>query len=167
MNQFKAKISIESLLVLIIFTIFTISSFYMVLIGANVYKKTIDRTDVNNEIRSSFTYISNKVRSADSMGGIYVEELGGIGTIVMVSANASGTYYNYIYYNDGYLKESVTKNAPAVSLQDLELTSEEVIKSSYFEISQSKNVITLSGYTNEYVNLSLDLTLRADGEVTS
>ena len=104
----KNEHSFDTVFILLLFCLFAVSSLILVLIGANVYRSIVDKMDANNEIRSSLSYVSNKVRSADSHD-VSIQSLGGQQTLVIESEFDSEKYNTYIYLYNGYLMELFTK----------------------------------------------------------
>lgn len=105
MIQSRRGRSVETLFVLIVFCVFMVASLVLVMIGANVYRGVVEDTNANNALRSSFSYLANKVRSADSEGGVHVVTTNGLETLVMDAEYGGTAYRTYIYFEDGYLKE--------------------------------------------------------------
>ena len=54
MNPSKKNRAIESLFILLIFTVFMVTSLLTVMIGANVYRKVVGGDQINNALRASF-----------------------------------------------------------------------------------------------------------------
>lgn len=104
----KTAHSFDTVFVLLLFCLFAVSSLFLVLIGANVYRGIVDKMDANNEMRSSLSYVSNKVRSADGRD-VSIQSLNGQQTLVIESKINREKYNTYIYLYNGYLMELFTK----------------------------------------------------------
>ena len=146
--------SINTVFVLLIFCLFAVSSLFLVLIGANVYRSIVDKMDANNEMRSSLSYVSNKVRSADSRD-VSVESLGGQETLVIASEFNSEKYNTYIYQYNGYLMELFTKADNDFKAGD----GDKITPVTTFTITKNESELSLevSGGDNRKRSLKLSL----------
>jgi len=146
--------SINTVFVLLLFCLFAVSSLFLVLIGANVYRSIVDKMDANNEMRSSLSYVSNKVRSADSRD-VSVESLGGQETLVIASEFNSEKYNTYIYQYNGYLMELFTKADNDFKAGD----GDKITPVTTFTITKNESELSLevSGGDNRKRSLKLSL----------
>jgi len=146
--------SINTVFVLLVFCLFAVSSLFLVLIGANVYRSIVDKMDANNEMRSSLSYVSNKVRSADSRD-VSVESLGGQETLVIASEFNSEKYNTYIYQYNGYLMELFTKADNDFKAGD----GDKITPVTTFTITKNESELSLevSGGDNRKRSLKLSL----------
>ncbi len=93
--------------VLAVFGLFAVCSLFVVLFGANVYHKIVSDLDANNEVRTSISYVSNKVRSADA-GDVAVRTVDGRQVLVISRKYSGKEYSTYIYQYRGSLYELFT-----------------------------------------------------------
>lgn len=100
----------ELLFTVTLFAIFLISGVLSVLFGANVYQKTTSESAVNETIRTSLSYIQEKVRQCDHEASVEVETHHGINTLTLHNTYGTEQYVTYIYYDNGQLKELFTKS---------------------------------------------------------
>jgi hypothetical protein len=114
MNRQK-KFIVDVLFVLALFGVFTISALILVTIGASVYKSTVNAIHSNYEVRTSTSYITEKIRqnnlSATDGSRICVVELAGEEALCLPKQINGTTYYTYLYCHDGYLKELFTSDS--------------------------------------------------------
>lgn len=102
---------VDVLFVISLFCVFAFSALMLVIIGANVYKKTAAHMDTNYASRISYAYLSEKIRQNDHAGALSVGSYGD-GDALIISENINGTvYYTYLYQYDGKLRELFT-NTP-------------------------------------------------------
>lgn len=94
--------------ILAVFSLFAICSLLVVLFGANVYHGLVSDLDANNEVRTSLSYVSNKVRAADSRD-ISVRTDAGQQVLVITRQYSGEKYDTYIYHYQGSLYELFTK----------------------------------------------------------
>lgn len=104
--QFK-KFSHRSdfIFTLTLFTVFLISSVILVLFGARIYQKSVSETAENRRIRTSLSYITEKIRQCDHQNSISVTNLDERAVLVLYSEYNQTPYATYIYWDNGYLKE--------------------------------------------------------------
>lgn len=150
----KSTHSFDTVFALLIFCLFAGSSLFLVLIGANVYRNIVGEMNSNNETRASLSYVSNKVRAADSRD-VSVEKMDGQDTLVIHSAYNGSDYKTYIYLHDGYLMELFTKAENEFIAGD----GDKITPVSAFTIAKNNNELSLSVSGGEKSRLSLDLFL--------
>lgn len=104
----RSSHSVNTVFVLLIFCLFAVCSLFLVLIGANSYRRIVGEMDSNNETRASLSYISNKVHAANG-SDVRIETLNGQEALVIRSNAGEREYNTYIYLYDGYLMELYTR----------------------------------------------------------
>jgi hypothetical protein len=109
--QFKSenKHMVDILFVLALFSVFTISALLLVILGADVYSKTIDDMDQNFTTRTSFSYITEKIRQADRTGAVEIGTFDGQDALILSQSLDDTVYCTYIYLYNGHLKELFIK----------------------------------------------------------
>lgn len=98
----KKPHSISVLFMLVLFTVFAILSVLLIIIGSNVYGNIVDSQEKNGNGRNVLSYVTNKVRTAENTGQVFIEEKDGI-PVLVISGNEQETL---IFYKDGKLKEA-------------------------------------------------------------
>lgn len=104
----KEKHSIQNILVFLIFSIFAILSLVLVAVGIKFYTNISGRVDTNSRIRTTISYLENKIRSNDYDGGIDVVNVNGK-DVLLLSNEGNGEFKTAIYVDNGKLKEYLTK----------------------------------------------------------
>ena len=140
----KRKGAGSSFLVLLVFGLFAVTSLFLVMIGANVYKNTVKNTDQNNELRASLNYVVNKIRANDVKGGVSVEEIDGYEVICLRRTYDGEDYCTYLYYDEGALKESFVDVSYGFHPDE----GDEVVKTHGFAASQDASgavTVTVTG----------------------
>lgn len=99
---------VDLLFVMAIFLVFTFSALMLILVGTKVYKNTVEKMDKNFETRTSFAYLTEKLRQADRTEGIEIGEFNGNTAIIMKEDIEGNMYATYIYLYDGHIKELFT-----------------------------------------------------------
>ncbi|NLZ81552.1 MAG: DUF4860 domain-containing protein [Clostridiales bacterium] len=103
----KKKHSVDIIFVLGLFGMFTILSVLLILVGSNIYSGIIETSERNAQIRTSLSYIVNKVHAHDKQGGVFLEVRDGVTVLVMEETYDEELYQNLIYYHEGAIKEAL------------------------------------------------------------
>jgi len=101
----KQRHIVDILFVIALFCVFAVSALMLVLIGSNVYRKTVARMDDNYNTRTSLAYVTEKIHQFDETDAIEIGTLGDTDALILKTTTESNQYLTYIYMNDGYLKE--------------------------------------------------------------
>jgi len=100
--------SIQGAFIFVLLGLFAIMSTLMVLLGAQMYRGTVDRTALNNENRVLSAYVRSMVRYADNAGAVEVEQLDGIEMVSMHETIDDEEFITRIYMYEGELYEQFT-----------------------------------------------------------
>lgn len=131
---------VDLLFTLALFCVFAASALMVVLIGANVYKSTVEQMDENFGGRTSLTYVATKIRQNDLAGGIRVTELGGVPALVLDQTVEGAVYQTWIYHYDGALREVFVSAENAPTSPD----GDAIIEVADFSIEQRDGSLVLS-----------------------
>lgn len=147
MNHTQQKHTVDTLFVLSLFLLFALSAVFLIVIGANIYRKTIQHMDTNFNTRTAVAYITEKVHQSDKSGQLSVSTLEGHSAIVLSSFSDGIEYETYLYEDHGYLKELMMR-------KDLPLSA-----------SAGQEIVQVEHFTVSNINDSLLLcTIRLNGE---
>lgn len=105
MNREQRKTNIGSLLALLLFGVFALCVLVVLLTGADAYKELTERGRANYDGRTAGQYLTTRVRQADALSGIRVENFGGLDTLVVSEDIEGERYETRIYCYDGYIRE--------------------------------------------------------------
>lgn len=109
MNEKQENHIIDILFVIALFCIFALSAVFLISIGANVYGKTVEHMDSNFSQRTSFAYVTEKIRQSDQFGAVSTGELNGHPALLITQDIGGSEYITYLYEYDGYLKELMVR----------------------------------------------------------
>lgn len=123
---------IDILFTLALFCVFAGAALMVVLIGANVYKKTVSTMDANFSMRTSVTYVSAKIRQNDTYAAVYLDELDGLPALVMEQDVDGQIYETWIYHYDGSLRELFVRKGNAAEAAH----GMAIVEIDYFEVNQ-------------------------------
>ena len=96
---------VDVLFVLALFVVFTLSALVLVILGANVYRQTVNYMDENYNARTAYSYLTEKVRQNDLYDSIFIGELEGTTALVLTQEINDTTYATYLYLHEGNLRE--------------------------------------------------------------
>lgn len=94
--------------VFVLLGLFALMSTLMVLLGAQMYRSTVDRSQYNNQNRIMGAYVRSMIRSMDD-GEITVEAPGGIPAVALRETWEGDVYVTWLYQYEGQLYEQFTE----------------------------------------------------------
>lgn len=151
---------IDGVFVITLFTMFAVTAFLLILIGAKQYQHTTDTMDDNYETRTISSYLTEKLRQNDAGGTIAITKLDGNPALSLKTVENNISYVTYIYYYDNALREIVVNDSSVFSLK----TGQEIIKTGGFATEMvSENLLKITITTTKGKNQTLYLTLHSNG----
>ena len=75
--------SMQGVFVFVLLGLFAVMSTLMVLLGAQMYRNTVDRSTANNEDRVLSAYVRSMIRAEDTHDAMIVGEYDGVKTLAM------------------------------------------------------------------------------------
>ena len=123
----------DTVFVMLLFGLFCFTAFVLVMIGVKQYKLTADSMDYNYEVRTATSYLREKTAQNDSGSGIEVRDIDGTQAICLADTINDKTYYTYIYYYEGYLRELFVADDSVYSIE----SGQEIIELSDMDISEN------------------------------
>ena len=140
--------------ILAVFTFFAVCSLFVVLFGANVYHKVVSELDGNSEVRTSISYVSNKVRAADARD-VTVQTVNGHQMLVIGSQYDGKKYSTCIYQYQGSLYELFT----GAEIQPVLGNGDKITPLSGFTVSKSGDRLTVSATGKDSRSAAVELML--------
>lgn len=102
MRKTTAKHNIDSLAALLLFAVFAACVLAVLLTGAKAYRRITQRDRDAYNARICTQYVAQRVRQADSLYGVAVEDFGGVQALVL---GAGEGYITRVYCYEGSLME--------------------------------------------------------------
>ena len=90
---------------LMIFGAFVVCVFIVIISGADLYKKLIDKDTDSFNMRTVGQYITTRIHQADSYAGVSIEDFCGTDAVVITEQIDGDMYKTWLYCYDGYLME--------------------------------------------------------------
>ena len=100
--------SMQGVFVFVLLGLFAVMSTLMVLLGAQMYRNTVDHATENNEGRILNAYVRSMVRAEDAAKTIVIEPHGDVTALAMYEHDDDPGHVIYIYQYDGSLYEWYT-----------------------------------------------------------
>ncbi|PHV70468.1 hypothetical protein CS063_10285 [Sporanaerobium hydrogeniformans] len=108
----------ETLLMLTILLLFVSTSFIVVKVGADVYKKIVQDMESHFERSTPLLYIATKIRQNDQVGKIELEQKEGQNVLVITEDLEGTRYETWIYNYEGALYEAFIEKGTTIKLSD-------------------------------------------------
>ena len=100
--------SMQGVFVFVLLGLFAVMSTLMVLLGAQMYRNTVDHAARNNEDRVMAAYVRSMVRAEDADGAVSVESQNGVDTLALREELDGEGYVTWLYCHEGQLYEQFT-----------------------------------------------------------
>ena len=107
-NNKTVQHNMQGVFVFVLLGLFALMSTLMVLLGAQMYRNTVDLSTRNNEGRVLSAYVRSMVRAEDATQALTVEELDGIPVLTMRETLDDGGFVTMLYCYDDHLYEWYT-----------------------------------------------------------
>ncbi len=150
--------SADILFVLGLVCLFGVCSLLVVLFGGRVYQHIVENSNRTDQQRTAFSYISNKLRSADG-DEIKLLEGDGMQILRLTEALESGEYQTYLYYYDGAVRELTLKKGEIFN----PASGEWVVNASGLSFTQEGQLLTYILLDADNQSMSCSMLLRAAG----
>lgn len=104
----EKKQHMSGVLVLLLFAVFAVCLMMVLLTGAGVYQRTVERDLAGYEVRTARQYLASRVRQSDRADSVMVSSFTwgeGDDTLTLTQYYEGDVYYTRLYVYDGYLRE--------------------------------------------------------------
>ena len=105
MKENRQRHSISGLFTLILLLMFAFSTLSLVLLGSRIYRNGISFLNRNYTTRTAVAYVTEKIRQHDEEDCVFLSELDGIPALLLKDEIDGDTFFTYIYFYDGALRE--------------------------------------------------------------
>lgn len=103
--------SMQGVFVFVLLGLFAVMSTLMVLLGAQMYRNTVEHATLNNENRVLASYVRSMVRAEDIASAMRVENYDGVEALAMTTVEDGETFHTWLYCYDGWLYEHFTSGS--------------------------------------------------------
>jgi len=118
MSKLSRKRSIDTIFVLIIFSIFAISVLMVLMLGASIYRNINDITHEGQSEHTALSYIWTKTKNFDDAGSLHVGDFHGVPALFIDEQLGGTNFRTAIYYYNGWLCELFSEAALEFSPAD-------------------------------------------------
>ena len=110
--------TIDSVFVLLLFTVFALSVFAVLVFGTRSYISVNNSANDGYDLRTCLSYIETKVRQSDADGAISVGEMGGSSALLIDRDIDGSTYETALYARGGELRELFSEKSLGLGADD-------------------------------------------------
>ena len=110
MKRNSVQHGMQGVFVFVLLGLFAVMSTLMVLLGAQMYRNTVDHTTVNNEDRVLSAYVRSMIRAEDAIGAMEVGEYDGVKTLAMREDLDGERFVTWLYCYEDELYEWFTSD---------------------------------------------------------
>ena len=110
--------NVDTIFVLIIFSIFAFSVLMVLMLGASVYRNVNDISREGQQEHTALSYIWTKTKNYDSAGSIYAGEFHGLSALFIDEHIGDSTFSTAIYCYNGWLLELYGESLTGFSPSD-------------------------------------------------
>ncbi len=107
-NRKMVTHSMQGVFVFVLLGLFAVMSTLMVLLGAQMYRNTVDLTTHNNQSRLLGAYVRSMVRGEDAEQSVTAETYDGLKVLALHETIDDSEYVTWLYCYDGHLYEQFT-----------------------------------------------------------
>ena len=109
---------LDTVFVLIIFSVFAVSVLIVLMLGASIYRNISDVSNEGADERSVLAYIWTKSKNFNEAGMISVTGFHGMDVLAIIEVLGGMEYQTLVYYHDGWLCELFTEKGLGLSPGD-------------------------------------------------
>lgn len=154
MKKHQTQHHIDTLAALLLFGVFAVSILAVLLTGAGAYRRLVRRDRADYARRTAVQYVATRVRQADSLDLIAVEDFQGVTALVL---REEGGYATRIYCHEGYIKELYAAEEDLLVPWDGEI----ILAARGLDLSLDGGLLTVTAADEDGVESTLVLSLRS------
>ena len=140
-EKIKRKHMIDLLFPIALFLVLAASSLFLVILAANVYRKSVAWEESNYGSRTCLSYVTEKIRQSDTDGGVETGTFDGIPCLILRQNFGDQAYATYLYSYEGQLCELFVQEGADVHAPD----GQRILEENNFNITeQEKGIFKIS-----------------------
>ena len=140
-EKIKRKHMIDLLFPIALFLVHAASSLFLVILAANVYRKSVAWEESNYGSRTCLSYVTEKIRQSDTDGGVETGTFDGIPCLILRQNFGDQAYATYLYSYEGQLCELFVQEGADVHAPD----GQRILEVNNFNITeQEKGIFKIS-----------------------
>ena len=118
MSKLSRGRNIDTIFVLIVFSIFALSVLMVLMLGASIYRNINDISHDGQSEHTALSYIWTKTKNFDDAGSVHVGDFQGVSALFIDEMLGDTQYRTAIYHYDGWLCELFSEAALEFSPAD-------------------------------------------------
>jgi len=151
MNKITGKRNIDTVFVLIVFSIFAFSVLMVLMLGAGVYRNINDVSRESEQEHTALSYIWTKVKNFDTTGAVHVGDFHD-SPALFIDEKIGETYYRTsIYFHNGWLMELYSEATLVFSPSD----GDRIVQVESLSFQSVENSV-ISSLGNELIEVSVN-----------
>lgn len=107
--------AIDTFFILALLALFSITSFFVIMIGARQYHSIANQMTENYETRTASSYLIEKFHQNDANGSVIITDVDGIPAVALTQTIREQNYTTFIYAYDGYLREVTVSQGTTIT----------------------------------------------------
>ena len=153
---------IQNVFVLLLLSVFAILSTFLVTVGAQLYRNTVDSAEKNNNTRIMTAVVRSAIWAEDG-GEVQIERFDNpeITALTIVNEYDGEVFVKRLYAYDGWLRESFTEKEMEFNPE----YGEELCEIARFEPEIDGKTLTVALETKDHQESTVKMVLRAGGAV--
>lgn len=147
---------VDFLFTLSLFGVFTICALIVAAIGVQVYQYTVSNMENNYTVRTSLTYVAEKIRQHDEAGGVRIGQIGGAEALLLNEEYDGVAYTTYIYAWEQELHELFIREDREAKPED----GQSVMPVTYFSVTEPVSgtfLLSCKGQSGERMQMYVSL----------
>lgn len=158
MKRKTIKHYIDGLIALLLFGVFAVCVLAVLLTGADAYRRLTQRDRAAYDRRTCVQYVATRVRQADVLDGVMVEDFNGTACLTLPDGE---DYVTRVYCYDGYLMELYCAADVELDPED----GEQIMPAQALDLSLEDGLLTIAATDAQGSQNTLLLSLRSgEGE---
>ena len=159
MKTEKKRNRMDSLIALMVSVIFALCVLMLILTGAGIYQRVVEKDSANYEWRTLVQYLTTHVHQSDRLGGVSTGSFGESDALILSESFEEETYYTYIYCYDGYIRELFTSADSGL----LPVDGEKILEARELKTADRDGLLEITVTAEDGSSKTITLMLRSGG----
>ena len=109
---------IDTVFVLLIFSVFAVSVLIVLMLGASIYQNISEISEEGADERLVLSYVWTRVKMSNDAGVVYVEDFYGANALMIDEVIGDRYFQTVIYFEDGWLMELFSEKGIGLNRSD-------------------------------------------------
>ena len=113
-NRSENRHTIDFLFVIALLFLFAFMAIMLIALGASVYQRNVSLMEKNYETRTSYAYVTEKIRQADATGNLQIGTIDQLPALLLYQEINDVSYTTYLYQYNGKLTELLARTGSSL-----------------------------------------------------